>query len=56
MLHVNNLNFHEYTFAFLFLHTIEDNFGKQKQHKMKGLSISNEKNDFGFERECISFK
>ena len=42
MPHVNNLNFPEYTFAFYFLHTIEDNFGKQKQHKIKELSISNE--------------
>ena len=42
MPHVNNLNFSEYTFPFQFLHTIEDNFGKQKQHIMKELSISNE--------------
>ena len=32
MPHVNNLNFPEYTFTFEFLHTIEDNFGKQKQN------------------------
>ena len=32
MPHVNNLNFPEYTFAFKFLHTIEDTFGKQKQY------------------------
>ena len=42
MPHVKNLNFPEYTFAFYFLHTIEDNFGKQKQQKMKERSISNE--------------
>ena len=42
MPHVNNLILPEHTFAFKFLHTIEDNFGKQKQHKMKELSISNE--------------
>ena len=42
MLHMNNLNFPEYTFAFSFLHTIKDNFGKQKQHKLEELSISNE--------------
>ena len=42
MPHVNNLNFPKYTFAFQFLHTIEGNFRKQKQHKMKELSISNE--------------
>ena len=42
MPYVNDLNLPEYTFAFKFLHNIEDNFGKQKQHKMKELSISNE--------------
>ena len=42
MPHVNDLNFSEYTFAFLFLHIIEDNFEKQKEHKMKELSISND--------------
>ena len=42
MSHVNNLTFPEYTFAFYFLLTIEDNFGKLKQPKMKELSISNE--------------
>ena len=40
MSHVIKLNFPEYRFAFKFLHTIEDNFVKQKQHKMKELSIS----------------
>ena len=39
---VNNLNFPEYTFAFYFLHTKDDNFRTQKQHKMIELSISNE--------------
>ena len=39
MPHVNNLNFPEYMFAPLFLPTIGDNFGKQKQHAMKELSI-----------------
>ena len=43
MPHVNNLNFPEFTFAFKFLRTIEDNFGNQKQHTMKERSISNEK-------------
>ena len=42
MPHIDKLNFPEYTFAFSFLHTIEYNFGKQKQHQMKELSISNE--------------
>ena len=42
MPHVNNFKFPEYTFAFYILHTIEENFGKQKQQKMKELSISNE--------------
>ena len=42
MPHVNNLNFPEYMFAPLFLHTLGDNFGKQKQHEMKELSIPRE--------------
>ena len=42
MPHMNNLNFPENMFALQFLHTIEDNFGKQKQHKMKKLSIPHE--------------
>ena len=36
---VNNLNFPENMFALKFLHTIDSNFGKQKQHKVKELSI-----------------
>ena len=39
MSHVNNLNFPEYMFALYFLHIIEYNFGKQKPHIMKELSI-----------------
>ena len=39
---MNNFHFPEYAFAFSFLHTMEDNFVRQKQHKMKELSISNE--------------
>ena len=39
MPHVINLNFPEYMFALYFLHATGDNFGKQKQHKMKELSI-----------------
>ena len=39
---VNNLNFPEYMFAPLFLHTLGDHFGKQKQHKMNELSILRE--------------
>ena len=42
MPHVNNLNFPEYMFAPLFLHTLGDNFGNQKQHKIKELSIARE--------------
>ena len=42
MPHVNNLNFPEYMFAPSFLHTLGDNFGKQKQHEMKDLSIPRE--------------
>ena len=39
MSRVNNLNFPEYMCALQFLHIIEDNFGKQKQHRMKELNI-----------------
>ena len=44
MSHVNNLNFPEYMFAPLFLHTLGDNFGKQKQYayEMRELSIPRE--------------
>ena len=42
MPHVNNHNFPEYMFAPQFLHTLGDNFGKQKQHEMKELSIPRE--------------
>ena len=42
MQHVNNLNFPEYIFAPNFLQIIGDNFGKQKQHEMKELSIPRE--------------
>ena len=42
MPHVKNLNFPEYMWALLFLHAIGDNFRKQKQHKMKELSILRE--------------
>ena len=43
MPHANYLYFSENMFALLFLHTIEDNFGKQNQHKMKEMSIPCEK-------------
>ena len=39
MPYVKNLNFSEYMFALECLHTIEDNFGKQKHHNMKELGI-----------------
>ena len=42
MPYVNNLNFPEYMFAPYLLPTIGDNFGKQKQHEMKELSIPRE--------------
>ena len=42
MPHVNNLNFPEYMFVPQFLHTLEDNFWKEKQHEMKELSIPRE--------------
>ena len=40
MTHANYFNFSENMFALLFLHSIEDNFGEQNQHKMKELSMS----------------
>ena len=39
MAYVNNVNFSEYVFAPLLLHDLGGNFGKQKQHEMKELSI-----------------
>ena len=39
MPHVKNLNFPGYMFALWFLHATGDNFGKQKQHKIKELII-----------------
>ena len=42
MPHAINLYIPEYMFALLFLHTIEDNFGKQRQHKMKEMNIPRE--------------
>ena len=42
MQHVFNLNFPEYKFSLLFLHTTLDNFGKQTQHKMNESIIVNE--------------
>ena len=42
MPHVNILNFPEYMYTPLFLHTLGDNFGKQKQHEMNELSIPRE--------------
>ena len=36
----NSLHFPEYIFAILFLHTIEDDFGKQNQYGMKEMNIS----------------
>ena len=39
MPHVKNLNFCEYMFAVWFLHATGDDFGKQKLHKIKELSI-----------------
>ena len=42
MSHVNNNTFPENMFALSFLYTIEDTFGKRKQHKIKELSIPRE--------------
>ena len=42
MPHVKNLNVPEYKFALYSLNATGDNFGKQKYHKMKELSISRE--------------
>ena len=39
---MKNLNFPENMFALYFLHATGDNFGWQKQHKMKELSIPRE--------------
>ena len=39
---MNNANFPENEFVLLFLHTVEINFGEQKEHKMKEWSIHNE--------------
>ena len=38
-----NINFPEYQFAILILHTTENNYEKQKQHTMKQWSMLNEK-------------
>ena len=38
MPHVKNLNLPEYMFALKFLYFTGNNFGKQKQHKMKELT------------------
>ena len=40
MPYVNNLNFPENVLVLSFLHTVQDNFGKQIQHKMEEPSIS----------------
>ena len=42
MPHMNDFDFPEYKFALSFLHTIEDNFEKQNQHKLEELSIPRE--------------
>ena len=52
MSHMNNLNFPDYMFALSLLHTIEDNFGKRKQHKMKELSIPHEQINFVLEKSA----
>ena len=39
--HVSNINFPEYKFVLLFLHTTENNFGERKEHEMKEWSILN---------------
>ena len=53
MPHVNYLNFPEYMFAPKFLPTIGYNFGKQKQHEMKELSIPRELMHL-FLKKCVS--
>ena len=42
MPHVNDFNFPEHLFALSFLQTIEDTFGKFRQHKLKELTIPRE--------------
>ena len=36
---MNNVNFPENKFVPLFLHTVENHFGEQKEHEMKERSI-----------------
>ena len=52
--HVNNLNVPENMIALLFLHTIEDNFEKQKRHKMEELSIPRKHFFFNFEKSITA--
>ena len=42
MPHVFNLNFPEYKFVLLSLHTMLDNFGEQKQHKVNKWGMPSE--------------
>ena len=56
MSHMNNLNFPDYTFALSLLHTIEDNFGKRKQHKMKELSIPHEQMNLVLEKSASALR
>ena len=51
MPHVNNLNFPEYMFAPL---PLGDNFGKQKQHEIKELSIPREMMHLVLKKVCNS--
>ena len=57
MSHMNNLNFPDYMFALSLLHTIEDNFGKRKLHKMQELSIPREQMNWFWKRvhhSCVA--
>ena len=47
---MNYLNFPDYMFALSLLHTIEDNFGKRKQHIMQKLSIPREQMNLVLEK------
>ena len=52
MSHMNYLNFPDYMFALSLLHTIEDNFGKRKQQKMKELGIPHEQMNLVLEKSA----
>ena len=48
--YLNNVNFPESKFALLFLHTTENNFGKQKTGSNERMEYSQIINEFSFEK------